>query len=122
MDYDSYVLYIFWFKTFSLFSGMLAIYLGYKLFVNKIAAQSGEINGSIGSGNLSIRRASPGTFFVLFGSIIICYTVFTGFNIKINPNSDPDDEIEANFELHNNNEDNLEVEASPPPLDSVGTP
>jgi len=76
------MLYVFLFKIFTILSGSFSIYLGYKLFVKGIFSDAGEVTGTAGNYNLTIKKAAPGTFFSVFGAIIICCGVLKGFTIE----------------------------------------
>ena len=87
MEPYNYIIYLFIFKIVALFSGIFSVYLGYKLFCKGIFSDSGEIEGAVNKTTVRVRRAAPGTFFSLFGCIIICYTVFQGFSLDIKKKS-----------------------------------
>jgi hypothetical protein len=54
--------------------------LGYRLFSQGIVAQAGDLDGGVGKFKIKISKAAPGTFFALFGTVIIAVTIFySGF-------------------------------------------
>lgn len=60
---------------FGMCIGLVSIYLGYKLFIKGIEGSSSLV-GEFKITKLSLRNASPGLFFVLFGAFIILTGVF----------------------------------------------
>jgi hypothetical protein len=73
---------IFWYKIVCLVVGLVIVYLGYTLFVKGVFGESGDVEGSFKDYKLIVRKAAPGTYFVLFGSIIIGMIVFKGFSME----------------------------------------
>ena len=76
------MIYIFFYKIICILSGLLIIFLGYKLFIKGIFTESGEIESNWKDIKLIVKKAAPGTYFVLFGSIIVGMTVFKGFSTE----------------------------------------
>jgi hypothetical protein len=56
--------------------------MGYRLFLAGIWGHAGEIEGEFGNNKLVIKKAAPGTFFALFGAIIISITIYKGMEFK----------------------------------------
>ncbi|WP_295648239.1 hypothetical protein [uncultured Mucilaginibacter sp.] len=52
------------------------------LFVKGIFNESGDVDASFKNYKLTVKKAAPGTFFVLFGAIIICFTIFNAIDLK----------------------------------------
>ena len=73
---------IFLFKIISLLCGVFTIFLGYKLFVKGIFNESGEVNATWNNSSLLVKKAAPGTFFALFGAIVISISIYKGFDFK----------------------------------------
>jgi hypothetical protein len=48
---------------------------------------AGEAEGTFGNNKLVIKKAAPGTFFVIVGAIIIGLTVYKGLNFESLTNS-----------------------------------
>ena len=71
------------YKAISLFIGLVFGYLGYRLFLTGIERSAGVIEASSGSHLIKMSRAAPGTFFALFGAIIITVTLFQGFDVDL---------------------------------------
>jgi tetratricopeptide (TPR) repeat protein len=69
------LLYLSMFRLSIIAVGALSIYLGYKLFIGGIGlAQGGEgaaVEATLGNTSFALKNAAPGTFFALFGVIVI---------------------------------------------------
>jgi hypothetical protein len=70
------------YRLVALCSGILSIYLGYKLFRVGIYEKAGELKASFGGNHLLLRQAAPGTFFALFGAIVISIGLWKGIRIQ----------------------------------------
>lgn len=66
------------YKVVCLASGLVFGFLGYKLFVQGIFAGAGDLDASFKNNKLILKKAAPGTFFALFGAIVISFTVGIG--------------------------------------------
>jgi hypothetical protein len=97
--------YVFYYKLGCLLAGCLLVTLGYKLFVKGVFNESGDVEGSWRDYKLIVRKAAPGTYFVLFGSIIIAFAVFKGLEVK---------ESEGY-----NNADKVKPTSAPPSIDTL---
>lgn len=66
-------------------SGVLLAYMGYKLFMAGIWGHAGNAEAEFGNNRVLIKKAAPGTFFVLAGTIVIGITIYKGleFNTAI---------------------------------------
>ena len=73
------------YKTVSLFVGLTICYLGFKLFMSGIWGHAGDFKAEYGDNKLVLKSAAPGTFFALFGAMIIAFTVWKG--LEFNKNS-----------------------------------
>lgn len=83
MDTSSHVLWAFTlYKALSLLVGLLVVFMGYKLFIKGIYRDAGELQAEWNQNKLLLKKAAPGTFFSLFGAIIICFAVFKGLNYQ----------------------------------------
>ena len=83
-------MYVFYYKIGCLFTGLIITFLGYKLFLKGIFNKSGDVEGSWKNLKLIVRKAAPGTYFVLFGSLVIAMTVFKGLTTEeFSGNSNP---------------------------------
>lgn len=88
---------IFLFKVISLLSGVFTIYLGYKLFVKGIFNESGDVQAAWNNMSLLVKKAAPGTFFALFGAVVVSITIYKGFDFKstYQPQTEQLNEIKA---------------------------
>lgn len=63
------------YKIASLLAGCFFSYMGYKLFTAGIHGHAGELESQFGNNKLILKKAAPGTFFTIFGAIIISITL-----------------------------------------------
>lgn len=70
------------YKLASLFVGTLLSYFGYKLFMAGVWGNAGEVEGTFKDNKIIIKKAAPGTFFVLAGVIVIGFTIYQGLNYE----------------------------------------
>lgn len=70
------------YKLTSLFTGLCLCYMGYRLFLAGIWGSAGDAKGEFGDIRIVIKRAAPGTFFVLMGAIVLGLTIFKGLNLE----------------------------------------
>lgn len=68
---------------------MFIIHLGYRLFVKGIFTESGNMQASWDKKSLLVKKAAPGTFFVLFGSCIIAISIYKGLQFNNSSHSVP---------------------------------
>ena len=80
------------YKTASLATGTCVIYFGYRLFLKGIFGESGDFEASRGDVKIQLKKDAPGTFFALFGTIIISFTLYQGFSITVEPEQRPQQE------------------------------
>ena len=78
------------YKLASLLVGALFAFLGYKLFMAGIWGHSGDLEAQYKESKIVLTKAAPGTFFALFGAIIIGFTVFKGLDYKFGKISQSD--------------------------------
>jgi hypothetical protein len=69
------------YKVFSLCAGLLFGYMGYRLFMAGIWGNAGDVETKFKDTKLVLKQAAPGTFFALFGTIIVAFTIFTGISL-----------------------------------------
>ncbi len=106
MDIPIPVLLIFFlYKALTLLAGLLIVFMGYQLFLKGIYTDAGEIQAEWKQNKLLLKRAAPGTFFSLFGAIIICFAVFKGVNLQQSQSG--------------NSKNNFNTESIPPLPDSL---
>lgn len=70
------------YKLASLTTGVILSYMGYRLFMASVWGDAGDAEGRFGDYKIIIRKAAPGTFFVLMGALVIAITVFKGINFE----------------------------------------
>lgn len=70
------------YKVVSIISGVLLTYMGYKLFMSGIWGDAGHAEGVFGENKVVIKKAAPGTFFVLMGAAVIGFTVYKGLEFN----------------------------------------
>jgi hypothetical protein len=58
-----------------------AVYMGYRLFMAGVYEKAGDLKAAFGDKNLTLRQAAPGTFFSLFGCVILVVALINGFTI-----------------------------------------
>lgn len=73
------------YKLASLAVGLCSLYMGYRLFMSGIWGQAGDVDIKFQSNYLLIKRAAPGTFFVVLGTIIVCATLLKGLEFYAPP-------------------------------------
>lgn len=80
MDHLSiFMVYALLFRLAIIAVGALAIFCGYRLFCLPLAASGdAELNAKLGDYEFSLKRAAPGTFFVLFGVVVVGLMVYQG--------------------------------------------
>lgn len=66
------------YKLLSLIVGTIFGYLGYRLFMAGVWGNAGDVEAQFKDNKLIVKKAAPGTFFVLFGAIVICITIYKG--------------------------------------------
>ena len=76
------------YKLVSLGVGTMFAYLGYRLFMAGVWGNSGDLKTNFGDTKIVLKAAAPGTFFALFGTIIILAAIFMKMNLEYN-NSSP---------------------------------
>lgn len=72
------------YKLASLFVGLAFAYMGYRLFMAGVWGEAGDVEAQFQDNKLVVKRAAPGTFFALFGAIVICVTIYKGLELKVN--------------------------------------
>jgi hypothetical protein len=70
------------YKIVSLLTGFGSLYMGYKLFVSGVWGHAGEVDATFSNNRLVIKRAAPGTFFAVLGTVILCFSVFKGLELR----------------------------------------
>ena len=71
------VVYVLIWRLCVLACGLVAIVLGYRLFMSGFAAHEGSLEAGVSGNSLKLSNVAPGTFFALFGAAIIATLVWT---------------------------------------------
>jgi len=68
-----YIIYLILFRLMIIAAGMLSIYLGYRLFIQGITEinRGSSLDSSFAGMSFKLQNVAPGTFFAIFGVIII---------------------------------------------------
>jgi hypothetical protein len=69
------------YKVASLATGVILSYLGYKLFMAGVWGDAGDAEGVFGDNKIIIKKAAPGTFFVIMGALVIGLTIIKGLDL-----------------------------------------
>lgn len=82
------------YKIVCLIVGILFSYMGYRLFMADKNGPAGDLDVRATAkgkkGSMLLRKAAPGTFFALFGTILIVFTILRGVEYQVsgyNPTS-----------------------------------
>jgi hypothetical protein len=67
----------------TLLVGITLCYMGYRLFTLGISEAAGDAQGKWGKNSIVIKRAAPGTFFGVFGAIVIVVALVHGIGINV---------------------------------------
>lgn len=73
-------------------SATMICYWSYKLFVKGIFPDAGDVNVIWGDKKMLIRRAAPGTFFVLLGTMILALLAYKSISFHKDVDSDKEKE------------------------------
>jgi len=77
-----FIIYALIFRICVMITGIISIILGYRLYVEGLFSEhnlkSASLKASIGGWKLALKNAGPGTFFALFGLIIIISMIQNG--------------------------------------------
>lgn len=70
------------YKVVTIFAGLAFAFMGYKLFIHGIFKDAGELRTNWDNRKLVLRKAAPGTFFALFGTLIVCTSLWRGLTFE----------------------------------------
>jgi len=98
------------YKLTSLLVGLASIYMGYLLFTKGIWGQAGALTAIFKNNKLILKNAAPGTFFALFGAVIISITLWIG--VEFEKYKVPADDIQTNQTTNGNTE--VDLPSKPP--------
>ena len=74
------------YKIASLLVGAAFSYMGYRLFVSGLWGDAGTFIAQDTNNKLVLKNAAPGTFFALFGTIIVLVTLAKGLEFRRHAN------------------------------------
>ena len=83
VDLNNSILASSFFHFCTLLVGILLCYMGYRLFTLGIAESAGDAQGKWGKGSIVLKRAAPGTFFGLFGAVVIGVAILHPFSVDL---------------------------------------
>lgn len=66
------------YKIFVILVGLCFGYMGYKLFMSGIVDSNSDVDANFRDTRVILKQVAPGTFFALFGTIVVGFAVFTG--------------------------------------------
>ena len=70
------------YKIVSLFVGLFFAYMGYRLFMAGVWGHAGELDAHFGDNKVLLKKSAPGTFFALFGTVIVAFTIWKGLDFS----------------------------------------
>jgi hypothetical protein len=70
------------YKVVTILAGLAFAFMGYKLFVHGIFKNAGELQTNWENRKLVLKKAAPGTFFALFGTVIVCTSLLRGLTFQ----------------------------------------
>lgn len=70
------------YRVVTVLCGTLIIFLGYLLFRIGVFEKAGELKGVWGDRRLVLKQGAPGTFFVVFGAIIVSVSIWKGVDLE----------------------------------------
>lgn len=69
------------YKVVTILAGLALAFMGYKLFVHGIFTEAGELSTKWENRSLVLKKAAPGTFFALLGTVIVCVSLWRGLTL-----------------------------------------
>jgi len=70
------------YKVVAILAGLAFTFMGYKLFIHGIFTEAGELQTNWENRSLVLKKAAPGTFFALFGTVIVCVSLWRGLTLE----------------------------------------
>src|ERR1700720_3527125 len=64
-------------------AGVALCWMGYRLFKIGIYEKGGDLNAAWGSKKIVLKQAGPGTFFALFGCVVLGLAIYKGMSVQI---------------------------------------
>ncbi len=77
------------YKLISLLVGLGFAYMGYRLFMANIWGHAGDFTAQYENIKVVIKRAAPGTFFAVAGTVIVVATILRGFEVELVSSKNP---------------------------------
>jgi len=81
-EFNALLLSLTLYKILTLLVGLASLFFGYRLFSSGTYKKAGDLSSKWGDKNLVLKQAAPGTFFALFGAIIISIGLLKGLSIE----------------------------------------
>ncbi len=69
------------YRIITILVGLVVVYLGYKLFLKSVYAAAGDFTVEWKGLKILLTKGAPGTFFALFGVIIIVVSLWRGISV-----------------------------------------
>lgn len=83
MNLSAHIIYsLISYKLASLIVGSVFAYMGYRLFMSGIWGHAGQMETAFGNTKVVLKEAAPGTFFAIFGALIIAITLYKGLEFE----------------------------------------
>ncbi len=70
------------FRAATVFCGLAALAMGYRLFSVGVYERAGDLKAAWGDRSLLLKQAAPGTFFALFGAVIVVAGISAGLGVS----------------------------------------
>ena len=70
------------YKVITILAGLAFAFMGYKLFINGIFTEAGELSTNWEDKHLVLKKAAPGTFFAVLGTLIVCVSLWRGLTLE----------------------------------------
>lgn len=70
-------------KLVQIVVGLAFAYFGYNLFRLGVYEKAGELRAAWGERRLALKQAAPGTFFALFGALVIGVSIWRGIEVHV---------------------------------------
>lgn len=83
------------YKLTCLLVGLVLSYFGYKLFLAGVWGNAGDLNVKFKNNEVVLKSAAPGTFFVLFGTIVIALTILEPVGVSYTEGSKDTEVVSA---------------------------
>jgi hypothetical protein len=78
VEINSFLLITACYRLGTIIVGFAIVHCGYKLFSRGVYEKAGDLRAAWGDKHLLLKQAAPGTFFALFGTAVIIFSLFKG--------------------------------------------